>query len=384
MVDIVIRNGHVLDPYNNLDTVADVAISNGRIVGVGDYSSCESDRVVDAKTHFVVPGLIDFHAHVYPISGMGISVETACLSSGVTTVLDAGSAGWANYESYRGYIDACKVRIKTYVNVSPVGIPANSYQENVDPDYLKGAHRNALRKLFYRYGSEELLGLKLRMNTGVIRDMGSKPLVETMKLAEELQVPVVIHSADPAIPMGEILKHMRKGDILTHMYHRSGSSYLLDDSLRVIPEAIDARKRGVVFDVGHAQGHCNIAIAKAAIAQGFLPDVIGTDACEEGMYRDGLMFSMLFILSKLLNLGMSLPSIIRCCTANAAEHIGLSGKLGCLSPGAAADVAILELKDKEMLFRDRNSANCVVGKQLLRCSATIKDGQVVYRDIEFQ
>ena len=110
----------------------------------------------------------------------------------------------------------------------------------------------------------------------------------------------------------------------------------------------------------------------------------GTDACEEGMYREGLMFSMLFILSKLLNLGMSLPSIIRCCTANAAEQIGLSGTLGCLSPGATADVAVLELKDKEMLFKDRNSSNHVVGKQLLRCSATIRDGQVVCRDIEFQ
>jgi len=384
MLDIIVKNGHIMDPYNNLDCVADVAISGGRIIGVGNYSSLEADRILDAKNHLVVPGLIDFHAHVYPITGMGISVETACLSSGVTTVLDGGSAGWANYGSYRSYINACKVRIKTYVNVSPVGIPANSYQENADPDYLKGAHRNALRKLFYQYGSDELLGLKLRMNTGVIRDLGDKPLVETIKLAEELKVPVVIHSADPAIPMGEILNHLRKGDVLTHMYHRSGSSYLLDDSMQVIPEAIEARARGVIFDLGHAQGHCNIAIAKAAIAQNFLPDVIGTDACEEGMYREGLMFSMLFILSKMLNIGMDLSSIIRCCTANAAEQMGLSGKLGCLSPGAAADVAILELKDKELLFRDRNSDNCVAGKQLLRCSATIKDGQVVYRDIEFQ
>lgn len=382
MFDIIIKNGHVIDSYNGVDGVADVAISNGKIAGVGSYQNDEADRTIDASNHIVTPGLIDAHAHAFPLTGMGISVETACLSSGVTTLVDAGSAGWANYETNRGFIGTCKVRIKTFVNVSPVGIPANGYLENVDPDYLGGAHRKAIKRLFDTYRGE-LLGLKLRMNTGVIRDLGSAPLVGAIALAGKLGLPIVVHSADPAIPMKDILNMLRPGDVLTHMYHRRGASHLLDEHMRVIPEAQKARARGVLFDIGHAQGHCAIAVAQAAIEQGFLPDLIGTDACEEGVYREQLMFSMPFVLSKLMNLGISLADLIKMSTQNAAALIGMPGVVGCLGAGAEADVAIFELKDRPMTFKDRDG-RVLRGTKLLKPVATIKGGQVVYRDIEFQ
>ena len=169
MNDIIIRNGRVIDPQNKFDAKADVAIYNGKIVGVGDYQNAESDRVLDAAGHIVTPGLIDAHAHLWPLTKMGISTECTCIPSAVTTAIDAGSAGWATYETSRGFINTCKVRVKTLVNVSPMGLPCNGYLENVDPDYLGGVYEREIEQLFDRYRGE-LIGIKLRVNTGVITD----------------------------------------------------------------------------------------------------------------------------------------------------------------------------------------------------------------------
>lgn len=379
--DIVIRNGRVIDPRNHFDQVADVAIYNGKIVGVGNYQDASSDRVLDATDHIVTPGLIDAHSHLWPLSKMGISTESACIPSGVTTAIDAGSAGWATYETSRGFIATCKVRVKTLVNVSPMGLPANGYSENVDPDYLNGVYVREIEQLFDRYRGE-LLGIKLRVNTGVIKDMGEYPLLKALELAERCNTRLVVHSSDPAIPMARICSLLRKGDILTHMYHKRGATNLIGADGKVLPEAWEARKRGVLFDVGHAQGHCDVSTAKAAIQQGFLPDMIGTDACEEGVFREHLMFSMPFVLSKMLSLGLSLQKIISATTEIPAAWINMTDQIGCLTPGSFADVAISDLKDKEFLYRDRDG-DFYKGGQLLKPVATIKDGQVVYRDIEF-
>ena len=175
---------------------------------------------------------------------------------------------------------------------------------------------------------------------------------------------------------------LRKDDILTHMYNKRNDSILLGPDGKVRPEAWEARKRGVLFDVGHAQGHCDVSVAKAAIEQGFLPDMIGTDACEEGAFREHLMFSMPFILSKMLSLGLSLTDAISATTEKPAKWIGMENQIGCLSVGSFADVAIFDLKDKDFIYRDRGGA-FYTGHQLLKPVATIKDGQVVYRDLEF-
>ena len=166
------------------------------------------------------------------------------------------------------------------------------------------------------------------------------------------------------------------------MYNKRNDSILLGPDGKVRPEAWEARKRGVLFDVGHAQGHCDVSVAKAAIEQGFLPDMIGTDACEEGAFREHLMFSMPFILSKMLSLGLSLTDAISATTEKPAKWIGLEDQIGCLSAGSFADVAIFDLKDKDFIYRDRGGA-FYTGHQLLKPVATIKDGQVVYRDLEF-
>lgn len=379
--DIVIHSGHIIDPYNKIDEVADIAIYNGKIAGIGDYSKAESEKVLNAEGHLVVPGLIDAHIHLWPLTKMGVSAESACIPNGVTSVIDAGSAGWATYETTRGFISNCKVRVKTLINVSPEGIPANGYQENVDPDFLGGVYEREIEQLFDRYRGE-LIGIKLRLNTGVIRNLGEYPLIKALELAERCNTRLVVHAADPAIPMSRICSLLRSGDILTHMYHKTGATTLIGTDGQVLPEAWQARKRGVLFDIGHAQGHCNVSVAERAIKQGFLPDMIGTDACEEGIYKDYLMFSMPFVLSKMLCLGLNLSEIIQSVTDTPAQWMGLRGKIGCLSQGSCADIAVFKLKDKEFKYRDRNG-DFYTGNQLLKPVATVKDGQLVYRDIEF-
>lgn len=381
MYDIIIRNGRVIDPRNHMDGTFDVAVRNGKISGVGNFKDAPGDRILDASGYIVTPGLIDIHTHLWPLTKMGISAESACIPSGVTTAVDAGSGGWATYETGRGFISTCKVRVKALVNVSPTGLPANGYQENIDPDFLDGVYEREIVQLFDRYRGE-LLGIKLRVNAGGVGNMGDYPLVRALKLAERCGTRLVVHASDPGIPMARICSLLRKGDILTHMYHKRGESYLTGPGGEVIPEAWEARKRGVLFDVGHAQGHCDVSVAKAAIEQGFPPDLIGTDACEEGMFREHLMFSMPFVLSKMLSLGLSLTEIISATTEKPAEWIGMEDQIGCLTEGAFADLAIFELKRKEITYRDRDGA-FYNGDRLLKPAVTIKDGQVVYRDLEF-
>lgn len=259
------------------------------------------------------------------------------------------------------------MRVKTLVNVSPMGLPCNGYSENVDPDYLDGVYAREIEQLFDRYRGE-LLGVKLRVNTGVIRDMGERPLRRALELARRCNTRLVVHASEPAYPMGFICDALREGDILTHMYHKRGGSYLIGGDGKVIPEAWEARERGVLFDVGHAQGHCSVSVAKACIEQGFLPDMIGTDACEEGAFREHLMFSMPFILSKMLCLGMELNDVIGAVTAKPAAWIGMKDQIGCLSPGAFADVAIFDLKEAKLVYRDRGG-EFFTGNQLLKPAA---------------
>lgn len=381
MYDIVIQNGRVIDPANHVDTIADVAVYNGKIVGIGTYQDVESDRVLNAADHIVTPGLIDVHAHLWPFTKMGISTDCTCIPSGVTTAIDAGSAGWATYETSRGFLNTCKVRVKALVNVSPMGLPCNGYSENVDPNYQNRIYEREIEALFDRY-PDELLGIKIRVNTGVIRDLGEEPLLSALALAQRCHTRLVVHVSDSAYPMGRICDLLREGDILTHMYHKRGPHHLISADGTVIPEAKNARERGVLFDVGHAQGHCDVSIARAAIRQGFLPDMIGTDACEEGAFREHLMFSMPFILSKMLDLGMTLEDVVKACTAVPAAWMGMSGQIGCLSPGACADIAVFDLKEREFTYRDRGG-DFYCGNRLLKPAATIKDGQVVFRDLEF-
>ncbi|MTI54482.1 metallo-dependent hydrolase [Geosporobacter ferrireducens] len=376
-MDIIIKNGRVIDPCNKIDKVADIAVKDGKIAGIGSFGNMEGEKILDAKGCIVTPGLIDYHVHIYPLTEIGIPAEATCFSSGITTVVDAGSCGCANYEYYRGFINSSKLRIKCYLNVCSAGLVTGSYHENVNPAYF---NRKKIKRLFEKYRGE-LTSLKVRLSKDVVGDLGIEPLKETIKLAEDIGVNVVVHSTDVPVTMTELVNCLRKGDVVTHAYHNIGHS-IIDENGKVYDEIKAARQRGVIFDVANARFHFAFKIADAAIKDGFLPDVISTDLTVKSLYKKPQIFNMMFLLSKYLNMGLSMNEIIERCTSAPARIIGMEGEIGCLSPGSCADIAILKIIEKEELFEDWEGGR-MIGKQLLRNMLTVRDGEVVYRDIEF-
>ncbi|WZL73059.1 metallo-dependent hydrolase [Clostridiaceae bacterium 35-E11] len=376
-MDIIIRNGRVIDPYNKLDQICDVVINNGKIKGVGYFDDLECEKEIDAKGCIVTPGLIDYHVHIYPLTEIGIPAEVTCFSSGVTTVVDAGSCGCANYEYYRGFINSSKLRIKCYLNVCSAGLVTSSYHENVNPEYF---NRKKIKRLFEKYRGE-LISLKVRLSKDVVGDLGIEPLKETVKLAEEIDVKVVVHSTNSPVTMTELVNCLRKGDVVTHAYHNIGHS-IINENGKVYDEIKAARQRGVIFDVANARFHFAFKVADAAIKDGFLPDVISTDLTVKSLYKKPQIFNMMFLLSKYLNMGLSMNEIIERCTSAPARIIGMEGEIGCLSPRSCADIAVLKIIEKEELFEDWEGGK-IIGKKLLRTMLTVREGEIVYRDIEF-
>ncbi len=376
-MDIIIKNGRVIDPCNKIDKVADIAVKDGKIAEIGSFGNMEGEKIFDAKGCIVTPGLIDYHVHIYPLTEIGIPAEATCFSSGITTVVDAGSCGCANYEYYRGFINSSKLRIKCYLNVCSAGLVTSSYHENVNPAYF---NRKKIKRLFEKYRGE-LISLKVRLSKDVVGNLGIAPLKETVELAEEIGVNVVVHSTDAPVTMTELVNCLRKGDVITHTYHNIGHS-IIDENGKVYDEIKAARQRGVIFDVANARFHFAFKVADAAIKDGFLPDVISTDLTVKSLYKKPQIFNMMFLLSKYLNMGLSMNEIIERCTSAPARIMGMEGEIGCLSPGSCADIAILKIIEKEELFEDWEGGR-MIGKQLLRNMLTVRDGEIVYRDIEF-
>ncbi|SNS70655.1 Predicted amidohydrolase [Anaerovirgula multivorans] len=376
-MDIIIKNGRLIDPYNKIDKIADIAVKEGKIVGIGNFDNIEGEKILDAEGYIITPGLIDYHVHIYPLTEIGIPAEVTCFSSGITTVVDAGSCGCANYEYYRGFINSSKLRIKCYLNVCSAGLVTSSYHENVNPEYF---NRKKIKRLFEKYKGE-LISLKVRLSKDVVGDLGIEPLKETIKLAEEIGVNVVVHSTDSPVTMTELVNCLRKGDVVTHAYHNIGHS-IIDENGKVYDEIKAARQRGVIFDVANARFHFAFKVANAAIKDGFLPDVISTDLTVKSLYKKPQIFNMMFLLSKYLNMGLSMNEIIERCTSAPARIIGMEGEIGCLSLGSCADIAILKIIKKEELYEDWEGSK-IIGKKLLRTMLTMRDGEIVYRDIEF-
>ena len=216
---LILKNGHVLDPLNQVDKTADVAVENGRILSVGEgLPAKDSDNVIDASGCYVVPGLIDHHAHVAPLAKIGLPSEALCFSSGVTTVVDAGSTGCANYIYHMGILERLRLNIRAYLNVCTTGLDSlPGCLEDVNPAHWD---RNGIKECFARFGGPKgrLHGLKLRTSAPIVKDLGYKVLEETVKLGEEIGVPVMVHCTNPPGELSELLEILRPGDTITHMY----------------------------------------------------------------------------------------------------------------------------------------------------------------------
>ena len=373
--DLLLRGGHVIDPRNDLSAVRDVAIANGKIAAVAArIDPADAFKTVDVSGLYVTPGLVDIHVHVFAGTGEkgsyagdnSLYPDGYTLRVGVTTVADAGCAGWRNFEEFKNrIIDRAKTRVLAFLNIVGNGMRGGAFEQDL-ADMAAAPAAEMARKY-----PGVIVGIKTAHYAGP----EWTPVENAVAAGTLANIPVMVDfGADkPERPVAELVtRKLRPGDIYTHMY--SGLRHELDDSGHVNPGLFAGRKRGVIFDVGHGGGSFAWRVAVPAIKEGFVPDSISTDL-HVGSMNAG-MKDQLNVMSKFLALGLSLDDVIRQSTWNPAREIKQDG-LGHLSVGAGADVAVLRLESGNFGFVDSFGGR-LRAKQKLVCEMTVRDGKVVY------
>ena len=386
MFKTYLTGGRVIDPANNIDKVTNLCldIDSNRIDGfVETVHADDFDTVIDVSNCIVTPGLIDHHTHIYPFADeLGLPAAATCFSSGATTAVDAGSSGCRDYQQARICLNQTRLSIYPFLNISSTGLNTNRSVEDVDPAHFDAGR---IRELFEEYRGE-IIGLKIRTSKNIVKELGYEPLRKTVELADQLEVPVMVHCTNPPGPMSELLGCLRKNDILTHMYMNIGST-ILDETGHVSAAAKEARKRGVLFEAADARAHFGFSTAIPAIEEGFWPDIIGTDITRFSMNIRPTAFSLAMQLAKYENLGIPFEEVIRRCTINPAKSMGLKDGSGTLSAGAVADCAVFRKIEKDVIFGDRpdgdSEQKTFTGTHYYETVLTIKGGSPVYRSINF-
>jgi len=362
--DLLFKGGHVIDPKNEVDGPLDVAISDGKIAAVArNIPSAQAAKVVDVSGLYVTPGLIDMHVHVYGYVNSMYPDEHA-LRDGVTTLVDAGGAGWKNFEAFRAkIIDRFQTRILAFLNIVGAGMLGAVEQDVSEMEPIPAAET-------IKRHPDVLVGVK----TAHFGGPGWEAVDRAVEAGVLSDTPVMIDfSPRPARSYPDLLlKHMRPGDMHTHMYARHIP--LLDEHARVNDCMREARDRGVIFDVGHGAGSFWFRVAVPALEQGFGPDSISTD-----LHRRSAMIpnaTLTQTMSKFLNMGMPLGEVILRTTVTPAQEIHRP-ELGTLSVGACADVAVLEIQEGTFGFVDSGHAK-LLGSRRIGCAMTVRAGQIVW------
>ena len=350
MSDLVLRGGRVVDPACGRDEIADVAFGDGKVSGFGRDLRAGGAEIIDARGLLVVPGLIDLHTHVYwGGTSLGVDASEVARRSGTTTFVDAGSAGPGNFPGFRRHvIEASPLRIIPFLNVSFPGIFAFSAGVMVGEcaDLRLLDPRECVRVV--KANRDLVAGVKVRVGRNAGGASGAAPLDMALELAEETGLPVMAHLDHPPPSRLEVLSRLRRGDILTHCF-RPFPNAPVEAGGRIREEVLEARRRGVIFDIGHGSGSFGFRTAEAMLAAGFLPDAISSDV--HTLSINGPAFDQLVTMSKFLCLGMELVDVIRASTAAPAAALGRTN-IGRLEIGAAGDATLLEMAEGEFDYRD--------------------------------
>jgi dihydroorotase len=373
--DLVLSGGHVVDSKNGTDAIRDVAIRDGKIAAVeANISPSKARQTVHVAGMYVTPGLVDIHVHVYAGTGQrgaydgdnSVYPDGFTFRSGVTTVVDAGSAGWRNFPDFKDrVIDRAKTRVLALLNIVGSGMGGGAIEQN-----LNDMDAAATAKLAQQY-RDVVVGIKTAHYAGP----EWTPVERAVEAGTIAKIPVMVDFGTfrPERPYQDLVtKKLRPGDISTHVYNALAP--LLDDGGKPVAYLFEARRRGVIFDVGHGGGNFAFRQAVPCVKQGFPPDSISTDL-HTGSMNAG-MKDMLNLMSKFLNMGMSLADVVARSTWHPAREIRRE-QLGNLSAGAPADVTVLRLARGDFGFIDAGGAR-MKGTQELRCELTLRDGKVVY------
>lgn len=351
MTDLVLKGGRILDPGQGIDRLADIAFSEGRVARIGaDLRPGPGGTARDVTGLLVVPGLIDLHTHVY-WGGTSLGIDAAALAgrSGTTTFIDAGSAGPGNFHGLRRHvIEPSPMRILAYLNISFAGIFAFSKTVMVgECADLRLLDLRECRRVA-EANRDLVLGIKVRVGSHASGASGIAPLDMALEVAEEIGLPVMAHLDFPPPSRRDVLSRMRKGDVLTHCF-RPFPNAPAKPAGGVREEVLEARERGVIFDIGHGGGSFGFGTARAMLDAGFEPDVISSDV--HAISIEGPAFDLLHTMSKFLCLGLDLGAVIRCATAAPAAAISRP-ELGALKPGGPGDATILAVEEGDFTYRD--------------------------------
>src|SRR2546428_7147219 len=329
---MLIQGGTVVDPALGPSALRDVRLADGRVAALGEnLRPVPGEEVVDARGLFVTPGLVDLHVHVYyGASHYVIEPDPHCLATGTTTVVDAGSAGALTFAAFRTYvIEVAETRILPLLNIGAPGMVSAEIGELEDVRFVDRA--KALQTI---EGNRDLIhGVEVRLSRQQAGGNARLALSTALETAAAARLPLMVHVGDTPIPLEDILRELRRGDVMTHCFHGREQG-VLDERGRVRDEARRAVGRGVVFDVGHGVGSFTFAVARAALAQDLRPGTISSDLHVYNVH--GPVFDLATTMTKFLALGLVLDEVVRMTTEAPAKAIGASGELGTLSPRAAA------------------------------------------------
>ena len=377
--DLVLRNAHVIDPSQNLNGIADVAIREGKIAAL-DVSLPASPETPhrDLSDSYLCPGLVDLHGHWYGGSMLGLD-PACCLNAGVTTAVDAGTCGFLNFDEFhRHRIQSAEVQLLAFLNISAIGIPTLLVGELGDIRFARPKETAAMIESH----AEVLLGVKVRIGSLSSGQNGTEALGKALEAANVSKTPVMVHiSAGADTP--EILRRLRPGDIITHCFRGPGDGIVEQGA--VIPEAVAARENGILFDVGHGSGSFSWESARKAFEKFFLPDTISTDL--HRLSVDYPVIDMPTTMSKFLHLGMSLEEVVLKSTVKPAEAVGREDDIGTLRPGTIADVLVFDVVEGEFRLEDsrgriERASRKIIPQLVLRAGEVVEPGsrQVNHRE----
>jgi dihydroorotase len=375
LTNFVLKGGRVLDPASGLEGGQDIHVRDGVVEAIGADLKADSATIIDVKGLIVTPGLIDVHLHLMNgLGAFGVDPDIFGVGSGVTTVVDAGSAGHSLLTVFRNYVTRnAKTRVLNYVNLSTLGgVTGPGYSILADPRLID---EDKIEKAV-EANRDIIVGIKIMATGGALGAEGLKPLARARKLGDNLKIPLLVHIGESwtkdatPVHIEDVLKYLREGDIVTHMFtaHPGG---LLDPNGKLWPQVRDAKESGVLMDVGHGLHNLNFDVARKVLDQELFPDGVSTDGHRGN--RAGPVYDLPTTMAKLMALGFSLERVVEMATANAAKLLGRTNELGRIRVGRAADISVLQVEDREWNAVDSQKGTIPARQALVPVYAIRKD-----------
>ena len=372
--DLLLTGGRLIDPSQKIDAIKDVAFKAGKVVDVKDkLNHSLAKKVQNISNNVITPGLIDLHTHIYwGGTSIGVDPTDYARRCGTTTMIDAGTAGAGNFAGFREHIiKPTEPRILAYLNISFAGIFAFSDTVMVgESEDLRLLHPRACLNVA-KLNKDFLVGIKVRVGARASGSMGHAPLDIALEVAEEAGLPVMCHLDWPPPSPKEVISRLRQGDVLTHCFRPFPAAPARSDG-RIRDEILEARERGIIFDIGHGVGSFGFETAETMLDAGFLPDAISSDV--HSLSIKGPAYDQLVTLSKFLHLGMSMSDIVAASTTGPARAIRRP-ELGTLSPGSIGDATILNIDDGKFIFTD-SLGHTRTGKKKFALKGIVLDGKI--------